>query len=150
MVTRGRDHPARGGRRYRDIVSIFFPRVARDTHAARGREKNKVISERKHVKSIAAPGSNGTLRLSLSLSLSPLGELRGKVTTTRGNTAATRRGQTTREEGDERIGKVEIAPAKLLSRNGLPRNFRRRPLSWALRFYRAGAEWPCNRGNRRR
>lgn len=81
--------------------------MARNTHAAAGeRKKNKAISERKHVKSIAAPGSSapGTLRLSRRAawkSHDHAGEHRGR-------------------RGGERIGKVEIVPAKLLSRNGLP------------------------------
>lgn len=83
-----------------------FPRGPKHTRCCGGEKKNKAISERKHVKSIAAPGSSapGTLRLSRRAawkSHDHAGKHRGR-------------------RGGERIGKVEIVPAKLLSRNGLP------------------------------
>lgn len=86
----------------------------------RGRGKNKVIFERKHAKSIAGPGFAyvpETLRL----------ELRGKVTTTRGNTG---------DAGAGKNWKSGNSPGEIAKSKWALWKLSQTSLSWPLRFYR--------------
>lgn len=100
VVIRG-DHPGR----FKGIAISYRSSSWPKHDGGEGVEKNKAISERKHVKSIVGPGRDFTTWCCVEKSR-PREEI-----------AAMR--------AEERIGKVEIARAKLLSRNGFPRNFRR-------------------------
>ena len=111
------DHPERDGSRYRDIVSIFPPWPETHTHThthgagcrkkqGNFRKETREIDSRAGFERVAGTCHSLSLSLSFSLSLSVSPYVsRRKVTS---------------GSGRGRIGKVEIASMKLLSRNGLP------------------------------